>query len=74
KSIGCSLFFLPLAARFGFSANQHFLPARVLICCLNLALGLCEVSKFGAKSLWKFCFRFEFSENDLSRFAGFQSK
>ncbi|HAS8304319.1 TPA: DUF3265 domain-containing protein, partial [Vibrio vulnificus] len=26
----------------------------------------------GAKLLWKFCFRFEFLENDLSSFAAFQ--
>ncbi len=31
-----------------------------------------EVSQFGAKSLWKFCVRSEFSENDLSKFSGFQ--
>ncbi|EPF2931200.1 hypothetical protein ACSL9C_004150, partial [Vibrio navarrensis] len=31
-----------------------------------------EISQLGAKLLWKFCFRFEFSENDLSKFSGFQ--
>ncbi|MBE4590661.1 hypothetical protein BOO31_18790 [Vibrio navarrensis] len=31
-----------------------------------------EVSKLGAKSLWKFCICFEFPENDLSKFSGFQ--
>ncbi|EHA1127754.1 DUF3265 domain-containing protein, partial [Vibrio navarrensis] len=31
-----------------------------------------EVSLFGAKSLWKFCFRFEFSENEFSKFTGFK--
>lgn len=36
-------------------------------------MGLIEVSQFGAKSLWKFCFRFEeFSENEFSKFTGFQ--
>ncbi|MBF4400656.1 DUF3265 domain-containing protein, partial [Vibrio anguillarum] len=25
-------------------------------------MGLHEVSQFGAKSLWRFCIRFEFSE------------
>ncbi len=33
-----------------------------------------EVSQFGAKSLWKFCFRFEeFSENEFSKFTGFKA-
>lgn len=31
-----------------------------------------EVSQFGAKSLWTFCFRFEFSENEFSKFTDFQ--
>ncbi|KGK18393.1 hypothetical protein DC58_00525 [Vibrio navarrensis] len=35
-------------------------------------MGLHEVSLFGAKSLWKFGVRFEFPENDLSKFSGFQ--
>ncbi|MBG0757463.1 hypothetical protein BOO21_19215 [Vibrio cidicii] len=35
--------------------------------------GLLEVSQFGAKSLWKFCFRFEFSENEFSKFTGFKA-
>ncbi|MBG0757345.1 hypothetical protein BOO21_18615 [Vibrio cidicii] len=65
-------FFLPLAIRSGFSANQHCLPAQVLSSCLNGVLGLREVSKLGAKSLWKFCFRFEFGEHVLSKIIGFQ--
>ncbi|EHA1127952.1 hypothetical protein FG475_23530 [Vibrio navarrensis] len=32
-----------------------------------------EVSQFGAKSLWQFCFRFEFSENEFSKFTGFKA-
>ncbi|WP_319026115.1 hypothetical protein, partial [Vibrio navarrensis] len=32
-----------------------------------------EVSQLAAKSIWKFCFRFEFSESDLSKFTGFQA-
>ncbi|KYN24547.1 hypothetical protein AUQ44_01075 [Vibrio cidicii] len=32
-----------------------------------------EVSQFGAKSLWQFCFRFEFSENGSSKFTGFKA-
>ncbi|KGK13524.1 hypothetical protein EA25_02845 [Vibrio navarrensis] len=31
-----------------------------------------EVSRFAAKLLWQFCFRFEFSESDLSKFTGFK--
>ncbi|MBE4617163.1 hypothetical protein BOO90_19445 [Vibrio navarrensis] len=31
-----------------------------------------EVSLFGAELLWKFGVRFEFPENDLSKFSGFQ--
>ncbi|MBF4313288.1 DUF3265 domain-containing protein, partial [Vibrio anguillarum] len=30
-------------------------------------MGLHEVSQFGAKSLWRFCIRFEFSESDFSK-------
>ncbi|WP_320205783.1 hypothetical protein, partial [Vibrio cholerae] len=71
KSIVCGFFFLPLAIRSGFSVNQHCLPTQVLSRCLNGVLGLREVSKLGAKSLWKFCFRFEFPESDLSKFSGF---
>ncbi|MBE4609783.1 hypothetical protein, partial [Vibrio navarrensis] len=56
-----------------FSANPHCLPRRVLSDCLNGTLGLREVSKFGAKSLWQFCFRFEFSENEFSKFTGFKA-
>ncbi|WP_319026118.1 hypothetical protein, partial [Vibrio navarrensis] len=73
KSIVCSLFFLPLAIRSGFSANRHCLPMQVLSSCLNEVLGLLKVSQLGAKSLLKFAVRFEFSENDLSKFTGFQS-
>ncbi|TOI04301.1 hypothetical protein CGI67_24980 [Vibrio parahaemolyticus] len=32
-----------------------------------------EVSLFGAKSLWKFCFRFEFCGNVLSKFTSFRA-
>ncbi|MBE4609728.1 hypothetical protein BOO28_19000 [Vibrio navarrensis] len=32
-----------------------------------------EVSKLGSKSLWKFCFRFEFSEDEFSKFTGFKA-
>ncbi|EGR4363296.1 hypothetical protein DDM66_18160 [Vibrio cholerae] len=35
-------------------------------------MGSREVSQFGAKSLWKCRFRFEFSENELSKFSSFQ--
>ncbi|KYN24683.1 hypothetical protein AUQ44_01995 [Vibrio cidicii] len=35
-------------------------------------MGMREVSQFGAKLLWKFRFRFEFSERDLSNFSVFQ--
>ncbi|WP_319024410.1 hypothetical protein [Vibrio navarrensis] len=45
---------------------------QVLSSCLNGVLGLLEVSQLGAKSLWKFGVRFEFSENDLSKFSSFQ--
>ncbi|EGR2461420.1 hypothetical protein DYA89_17610 [Vibrio cholerae] len=38
----------------------------------QLGFGLHEVSQFGAKSLWKFYSRFEFSEIDLSKFTGFK--
>lgn len=31
------------------------------------------MSKFGAKSLWKFGVLFEFSENEFSKFTGFHS-
>ncbi|MBE4583260.1 hypothetical protein BOO90_18755 [Vibrio navarrensis] len=31
-----------------------------------------EFSKFGANSLWQFCFRVEFFENVLSKFTDFQ--
>ncbi|WP_324293700.1 hypothetical protein, partial [Vibrio parahaemolyticus] len=62
-----------MAIRSGFSANQHCLPMRVLSGCLNGVLGLHEVSQFGAKSLWQFCFRFEFSENGSSKFTGFKA-
>ncbi|EPR4995089.1 hypothetical protein ACU6DI_004191, partial [Vibrio navarrensis] len=48
------------------------MPAQVLSSCRNGVLGLREVSKLGSKSLWKFCFRFEFSESDLSKFTGFK--
>ncbi|WP_391857726.1 hypothetical protein, partial [Vibrio cidicii] len=63
----------PLAICSGFSANRHCLPTRVFSGCLNRVFGLLEVSQFGAKSLWKFCFRFEFSENELSKFTGFKA-
>ncbi|HIH0790577.1 TPA: hypothetical protein ACYHSQ_003761, partial [Vibrio cholerae] len=36
-------------------------------------LGGREVSQFAAKSLWQFCVRFEFSENEFSKFTDFQS-
>ncbi len=32
-----------------------------------------EVGQFGAKSLWKFCFRFEFCEHVLSKFMVFKA-
>ncbi|EPN8463121.1 hypothetical protein ACT31I_003927, partial [Vibrio cidicii] len=32
-----------------------------------------EISWFGAKPLWMFCFRFEFSENVLSKFTDFRT-
>ncbi|MBH9742661.1 hypothetical protein CJ419_24020 [Vibrio navarrensis] len=32
-----------------------------------------EVSQYAAKSLWKFCFLFEFSENEFSKFTGFKA-
>ncbi|EQM39327.1 hypothetical protein D042_1288 [Vibrio parahaemolyticus NIHCB0757] len=39
----------------------------------QLSFGLREVSQFAAKSLWKSCFRFEFSESELSKFTGFKA-
>ncbi|KYN24646.1 hypothetical protein AUQ44_01745 [Vibrio cidicii] len=63
-----------MAVRSGFSANQHCLPARVLSSCLNGVLGLREVSHFAEKSFWKCRFRFEFCENEFSKFTDFQSK
>ncbi|MGI9859706.1 hypothetical protein, partial [Vibrio vulnificus] len=71
--INCLLLVLSsLGHSLGFSANQRCLLMRVLSYCLNGVLGLREVRQFGAKSLWRFCFRFEFSESDLSKFSGFQ--
>ncbi|MBE3671165.1 hypothetical protein BOO25_19735 [Vibrio navarrensis] len=32
-----------------------------------------EVSQFGAESLWKFCFRFEFPESVCLKFTGFKT-
>ncbi|EHA1127679.1 hypothetical protein FG475_21870 [Vibrio navarrensis] len=64
SSLGSPFQFLGKSALF---ANASFEPLP------QLSFWGREVSKFGAKSLWKFCFRFEFSENEFSKFSGFQS-
>ncbi|RZR20391.1 hypothetical protein D8T63_22465 [Vibrio vulnificus] len=46
---------------------------QVLSSCLNGVLGLREVSKLDSKSLWQFCFRFEFSEDEFTKFTGFKA-
>ncbi|MBH9739340.1 hypothetical protein CJ419_06285 [Vibrio navarrensis] len=63
SSIGNSLRFFGKSALF-INARFELLP--------QLSFEAVRVSKFGANSLWQFCFRVEFFESDLSKFSGFQ--
>ncbi|KYN24631.1 hypothetical protein AUQ44_01640 [Vibrio cidicii] len=61
-----------MAIRFWFLGKSALFSNVSLSRCLNWIFGLLEVSKFGAKSLLKFCFRYEFFESDLSKISVFQ--